>query len=842
MVRICDKDFPDTADYTQHFNEMTQGKFDLSPFQKYSISETVKGNHVLITAHTGSGKTLPAEFMFKWCTGMGKKVIYASPIKALSNQKLHDMRKKYPDISFGLLTGDVKDNPDADVLIMTTEILRNTLFNMQVQEQTQKEMPLSFTINIDTELGGVVFDEVHYINDPERGSVWEQSILLLPPHVQLLMLSATINKPEMFAQWIENQKRAQSVAKNIEPKEVILAPTYERVVPLTHYCWLTSNTYVDKKARRTDIEPLIQKTCNKPVIIKKANGEFVSDTARDIGKIKSWMWDNRCYVKRPHVINNIAKYLKQNNMLPAINFIFSRRHVELAAAEIQHSLHGDDETCASTVGKACRKILAEKLSNYHEYLELPEYKQLVSLLEKGIAFHHGGMMQVLKEMVELLFDQGYIKMLFATETFAVGINMPTKTVIFHTLEKWDGHSKRQLAPHEYTQMAGRAGRRGLDTIGHVIHCNNLFDPPSSIEYKNMLCGPPQKLTSKFKISYGLILNVVAAGAQTLDKIYSFVSQSMIKSDIDKEVVHYETEVEKMKTRLKTIQLDVTRARTPKDDLDRYIELCDTIGKLSQKQRKKAQREISNLQEAHKTLEKDVEMMKNIANLEHDISSNVSYKNNANDYLINEVKKVSSILVDEGYLTMEDEETYSITEIGLVASQLQEVHSAAFAKVIIDTEYFKTFAPAEIAAVISAFTNIRVSDEQTAMYPNSGIDKIDNALKQLQGEVLRFHQKELDQRISTGESEDIHFNLCESILTWCSSDDEMTCKSVLRQICNEQSGIFLGDFVKAVLKINNVVSEIEKVAEIMNNIPLLEKLRAIPCATLKYVANNQSLYI
>ena len=236
------------------------------------------------------------------------------------------------------------------------------------------------------------------------------------------------------------------------------------------------------------------------------------------------------------------------------------------------------------------------------------------------------------------------------------------------------------------------------------------------------------------------------------------------------------------------------------------------------------------------------MMKNIANLEHDISSNVSYKNNANDYLINEVKKVSSILVDEGYLTMEDEETYSITEIGLVASQLQEVHSAAFAKVIIDTEYFKTFAPAEIAAVISAFTNIRVSDEQTAMYPNSGIDKIDNALKQLQGEVLRFHQKELDQRISTGESEDIHFNLCESILTWCSSDDEMTCKSVLRQICNEQSGIFLGDFVKAVLKINNVVSEIEKVAEIMNNIPLLEKLRAIPCATLKYVANNQSLYI
>ena len=277
MVRICETDFPEQSDYEDHFLAMTGGKFQLSSFQKYAISETVKGNHVLITAHTGSGKTLPAEFMFKWCVENGNKVIYASPIKALSNQKLHDMRAKYPHISFGLLTGDVKDNPDADVLIMTTEILRNTLFNMQVQEETQKEMPLSFTMNIQTELGGVVFDEVHYINDPERGSVWEQSILLLPPHIQLLMLSATINKPEMFAQWIEDQKRVQSKAKDVDVKEVILAPTYERVVPLTHYCWLESNSHVEKKARKTDVEQLIQKTCNKPVIIKKPNGEFVNE-------------------------------------------------------------------------------------------------------------------------------------------------------------------------------------------------------------------------------------------------------------------------------------------------------------------------------------------------------------------------------------------------------------------------------------------------------------------------------------------------------------------------------------------------------------------------------------
>ena len=842
MVRICTEDLDKNTSYEEHFKSMTNGQFELSPFQKHSIAETIKGNHVLITAHTGSGKTLPAEFMFKWFTGQGKKVIYASPIKALSNQKLYDMRKKYPDISFGLLTGDVKDNPDADVLIMTTEILRNTLFNMQVQEQTQKEMPLSFSMNINNELGGVVFDEVHYINDPDRGSVWEQSILLLPPHVQLLMLSATINKPERFAKWIEDQKQSQARANSTPEKEVIVAPTYERVVPLTHYCWLQSNSHIEKKARKTDIEPLIKSMSNKPIVIKSPTGDFVNDTARDICKIKGWMWDNRCYVKRPHVMNEVAKYLKENNMLPAINFIFSRRHVELAAGEIQHSLFNEEEaTYSSTVGKACRKILASKLTNYHEYLELPEYKTLVSMLEKGIAYHHGGMMQVLKEMVELLFDQGYIKMLFATETFAVGINMPTKTVVFHSLEKWDGNGKRLLAPHEYTQMAGRAGRRGLDTVGHVIHCNNLFDAPSMIDYKNMLCGAPQQLSSKFKISYGLVLNVVASGAKNLDKIYQFVSQSMIKTDIDKEIDYYDSEVEKMKTRVERMRQDVALAKTPMEDLIKYMDLCNSISMLNQKKRKKAQRDISNLEQEYKSLGRDAELMRNILQIEENIAKNSQYKDNANEYLINEVKNVSSILVDEGYLTLEDD-VYTITELGLVASQLQEVHSAAFARVIVNTNYLKEFTPADIASLISAFTNIRVPEEHAALYPNSGNSTIDSALKQLQGEVLRFHQKELDLKICTGENEDIQFNLCSSILAWCKCEDEDSCKTTLRQICNEQSGIFLGDFIKAILKINNVASELEKVAEVTNNTELLEKLQHIPDNTLKYVANKQSLYI
>ena len=177
--------------------------FELSNFQKISIKTINEGNHVLVTAHTGSGKTLPAEYAIKYFNSMGKKVIYTAPIKALSNQKYYEFSQKFPNISFGILTGDVKFNPEADVLIMTTEILRNTLYLKRLNDTKN----LDFEMDIETELGCVVFDEVHYINDADRGKVWEETIMLLPSHIQMVMLSATIDKPERFAMWVENVKK-----------------------------------------------------------------------------------------------------------------------------------------------------------------------------------------------------------------------------------------------------------------------------------------------------------------------------------------------------------------------------------------------------------------------------------------------------------------------------------------------------------------------------------------------------------------------------------------------------------------------------------------------------------
>uniref|UniRef100_A0A6C0LGE4 Helicase n=1 Tax=viral metagenome TaxID=1070528 RepID=A0A6C0LGE4_9ZZZZ len=842
MPIICDKPYNST-DYSHEWNEMTSGNFDLSDFQKWAIKYMMEGQHVLITAHTGSGKTLPAEFMIKMFTQLRndkKKVIYASPIKALSNQKLHDMRIKYPDISFGLLTGDVKDNPDADVLIVTTEILRNTLFNKRIAEETSTEMPLSFNIDLESELGGVVFDEVHYINDPHRGSVWEQSILLLPPHVQILMLSATIDKPESFAAWVQGEKEKQAIEIGIDPKIVALAPTYERVVPLTHYMWLSTHPSMAKAVKKTEIEPLM-KLCNKPLVIKSASGEYNHSNYGDISNIKSFMWKNRIRVKRPYLLNSMVRYLKANDMLPAICFVFSRKHVELAAKEIEVCLYEDGDVKSSTVEKECRKILMDKLPNYREYLDLKEYTEMIALLEKGVAIHHAGIMPVLREMIELLFDRGYIKLLFATETFAVGINMPTKTVIFSSVDKWDGNGRRILYPHEYTQMAGRAGRRGLDDIGHVIHCCNLFDMPTSVDYKNMLCGPPQKLTSKFKISYGLILSVVSSGNPSLDKIESFVSQSMISKDIAKEVDYHSRTIEQLDSKLELLRSNLKHLTTPQEDLEKYIELKETINNMSQKQKKKASREMINIEQTHKSLSRDVDVISRLSETEKEIESQQTYQQNAVRYLSDEVKRVCSILLDNNFI-VESDNGYSVTELGSIASQLQEMHSLAFARVVKETDYFKDFTPSDIAGLLSVFTNIRIPEETMIHFPDTDKEHVNAACTNVKKYIEESQQTEVTARINTGENDDVHYNLVSSVMEWCCADDELSCRHIINNLVTEDSQLFLGDFVKAVLKINNCATELEKIAEMTNNIPLLEKLSQLHSMTLKYVANNQSLYI
>ena len=287
------------TNYDEYFNLFT---YTLSDFQKESIRAIVDGNHSLVTAHTGSGKSLPAEFAIQFFTKQGKKVIYTSPIKALSNQKYYDFVHKYNHISFGIMTGDIKINPEADVVIMTTEILMNSLFVGPIPD-----------------LACVVFDEIHYINDAERGKVWEQSILMLPRDVQMVMLSGTIDSPEKFAAWCE---RGDSTRK------VILSSTHSRIVPLVHYGYLCTTESSIKRQKDKTIQKQIQDSTGKLIQLKTEQGAFNEAGYKEIKSTKELLDDHQ---KRQHIMNSLLLQLRDKEMLPAIAFVFSRKQAEIMA-------------------------------------------------------------------------------------------------------------------------------------------------------------------------------------------------------------------------------------------------------------------------------------------------------------------------------------------------------------------------------------------------------------------------------------------------------------------------------------------------------------------------------
>ena len=815
----------------------------LSDFQKWAIKAIVEGDNVLITAHTGSGKTLPAEFAINYFVKQKKKVIYASPIKALSNQKLYDMRRKFPHISFGILTGDCKDNPEADVLIMTTEILRNTLLNKKIKNN-QPGTPLLFEMDFENELAMVVFDEVHYINDAERGSVWEQAILMLPPQVQLLMLSATIDRPEDFAGWIEAEKTKQVQAQQVQAQQVqaqplkvkkmYLAPTYTRIVPLTHYMWLSTNEGTLKKAAKTPYEKKIEDLRRQPIMIASSAGTFQEPNYYKMKDVLDYLSKNNTYIKRQFVLSDLLRHLKSQDMLPAICFVFSRKHVEQAATEISFSLFEAESGLPALVERECRHILASKLPNYQEYLDLPEYKTIVGLLEKGIAIHHAGIIPVLREMVELLFEKGFIRLLIATETFAVGLNMPTKTVIFAGLTKYNGSTMRLLYPHEYTQMAGRAGRRGIDTVGHVFHCVNLFEMPLLSDYKHMLTGPPQKLTSKFKISFNLALAML----DTNQDILAFMAQSMLSADIKKELVGYERDEAKEKALVQSKEEQLQICRTPRAALEHYNKLTASLSFLANAARKKARIELNSLEAEHKFLLVDFPKLTALYDAQLNYATVQRCKTNTLNYIDMTVREMEKIIVKNGFASVAAG-ALRTTEKGRVASQLQEVHPLAMTDLYYGTNKFASLDAAQLAGLFSCFYPLNVSDDlRTYKCAYTAMSEITIQMKELLDHYLKCEE---DGMLLTGANYDITYDLLPYVIQWCDSPDEMTCKLIIQTV-KDHVGIFIGEFVKALLKVNAIALEFERVCEQTQNIALLEKLREIPRLTLKYIATSQSLYL
>ncbi len=415
---------------------------DLYPFQSESIAAIEAGKSVIVAAPTGAGKTLIAEYCIDHALDQGRRVVYTSPIKTLSNQKYRDFNDAHPG-KVGIMTGDVTVNAGAPVLIMTTEIFRNTLF-----EDPARLKGIDF----------VIFDEVHFVDDRHRGTVWEESIIFAPPEIRFVGLSATIPNIGEFAEWMESV-RGVGVETLFQ---------FERPVPLTHRIWSPDVGLIDpehvRKGRR-----------KKPPPRKRRGGRG----------------------GRPP---NVIDLLEADRLLPCLYFSFSRRECELKARDnLYRRLLTRDEQ---------RKVL-DQYDGLIEHFKLDgteeaaRFRQSVS---RGIAYHHAGMLPSFKEIIETLFTSGRIKLLFTTETFALGVNMPARTVVFNSLYKFDGVSFAPMRCVDYQQMAGRAGRQGLDDAGLVITC---IDPRRDRieEALPVIYGEVEPVESKFNLGYSAILNL-----------------------------------------------------------------------------------------------------------------------------------------------------------------------------------------------------------------------------------------------------------------------------------------------------------------------------------------------
>ncbi|CAL1711224.1 unnamed protein product [Somion occarium] len=447
--------------------------FTLDPFQQVSVYAIQRNESVLVSAHTSAGKTVVAEYAIAQCLQNKQRVIYTSPIKALSNQKYREMLAAFGDV--GLMTGDVTINPSATCLVMTTEILRSMLYRGS---------------EIMREVAWVIFDEIHYMRDKERGVVWEETIILLPHSVRYVFLSATIPNAMQFAEWI--------CKSHEQPCHVVY--TDFRPTPLQHYLFPAGGEGIylvvnEKGEFREDnfskaMGSLQDKQGDDPADPRSGKGRK--------GKSKKGGGDK----KGPSDIQKIVKMIMQKNYNPVIVFAFSKRECEalaLAMSKFEFNATEEQDMITSIFNNAIDNLASDDR-------QLPQITNLLPLLKRGIGIHHGGLLPILKEVIEILFQEGLIKVLFATETFSIGLNMPAKTVVFTTVRKFDGREFRNLSSGEYIQMSGRAGRRGLDDRGVVIMMvDEKLEPAAA---KGMIKGEADRLDSAFHLGYNMVLNLL----------------------------------------------------------------------------------------------------------------------------------------------------------------------------------------------------------------------------------------------------------------------------------------------------------------------------------------------
>ena len=442
--------------------------FTLSLFQLNAVEAIRKGRNVFVSAPTGAGKTLVAEYAIEDAVRSGHRCIYTAPIKALSNQKYRDFQND-PSIDVGLMTGDVTINAGGKVLIMTTEILRNAIF----------ESP-----RLLHEVDYVIFDEVHYLDDRERGTVWEESLIFLPPEIRIIALSATVQNVEELGAWM----------REIRPHDMDVIVDSKRPVPLSH--WVHTNN-----AGTVDASKAERVRTREAQIAKKEAAKGGRRSSRR-GSRRGRRGGRGGGRPMPPDPKELFDEIIDREMLPALVFSFSRKDCERLA------LQNANRTLLSPEEAERMRDLQEELITLFQLDRGHLVGEVFKLARAGVAYHHAGMLPIYKEVVERMFTRGLLKMLFTTETFALGINMPARAVVFAGLRKYDGVSFDWLRTRDYMQMAGRAGRQGIDDKGFVFQLiagGDMKDAP----VERWIRGKPEPVTSRFRMNYSTLLHLVA---------------------------------------------------------------------------------------------------------------------------------------------------------------------------------------------------------------------------------------------------------------------------------------------------------------------------------------------
>jgi len=790
--------------------------FPLDAWQQHGIVAIHKGHDVLVTAKTGSGKTLIAEYQIAYSVAKGERVFYTTPIKSLSNQKFNDLTRLFPHATVGLLTGDIKVMPEAQIVVMTTEIFRNLLF----KESTATASVGTAGLLTMAGLGAVVFDEVHYINDKDRGHVWEESLILMPPTVRGILLSATMEDAPAFASWFGG----------IRKHPVVLLQTTHRVVPLVHAVCVPDDPrfFVPYKTRdESPFNPAVYtdylKARKAELDGAKAWGQKVAaahragDSAGGLtGKVKIHAF--------PHVLNKAIEQLKTRGLTPALFFTFSRKKCEEYADLVSVGLVDGSEAAE------IKRQIAFHLAPHRAVLEsLPQYHQVLKIAERGVAFHHSGLLPLLKEIVELLFSRGFIKVLFCTETFAVGLNFPARTVVFTDLIKPTENGLRPLKPEEYIQMAGRAGRRGKDKEGLVLYLP-AREPVDLEDIRGVLGGGLALLQSRMPFHYDFALKAIHKRSSLCGTLLTGSYGSVQR---EKRIGILTLRIAAIAEALAALGLkDETRAVAAE-----RAALEHAVVTTRRAAHKKAVADwdawVSKNKETwpplQAALEKEKILLKERESL---VAESEGYKA-ANS--IERLEPVLQALEDGGYAVKSEGGAYALTPMGVLATECNEANPLLFSY-LYESGLLKGARVEEIVGAVASFIQDKEAQEKSRTGAATELsDTVKDVLCAL--EAWGYESIGRDDAFGVRSSEDYWY--VTTFWVFIATD---WIKGVSAAELCVRYGLMEGNLMKGLLKVANLVREWKTMATVRADVDMLATLDGVELLILKGIAVPESLYL